>query len=602
MKCFGSIAALETSQFAPGCSISHAETLELQSKRIGQHEGLKVSKHAHRIAEAAKASEWLAGASKADRGAIFTRPQVVELILDLIGYMPSKPLSDFRILEPSAGHGDFLLPIIRRLVKSHGKVTVKSFERLRLSVSAFEIHLESVETARRQVVTLLVSLGVSSVLASKLAEAWIRQGDFLLTDIQQTFTHVAGNPPYVRQEQIPEGLLRQYRAQFKTFYDRADMYVPFFEKGLSLLAPEGVLAFICTDRWTKNKYGGPLRSLISRDFALTQYVDLVDTPAFLADVMTYPSIAVIRRTADRPETRICYRPSLDSHSLEVVAKDLTAKRLPKGSSVYSFGAVVDGDQPWLLSNPARVALVRRLEAAMPTIEEAGCKVGIGVATGNDSVYIGPLNQLDVEDDRKLPLVRTQDIRGGAVVWGGMGVLNPFEADGSVVDLGKYPKFAKYVQKNVQVIKDRNVAKRNPERWFRTIDRIYPELVKVPKLLIPDIKGSANIVFEPGLHYPHHNLYYVISTDWDLRALQSVLTSGIARLFVATYCTEMRGGFLRFQAQYLRRIRIPLWKNVPRDLRSSLRRAAETGDVEAANVATYVLFGLSAEEQEIVAAL
>ena len=47
---------------------------------------------------------------------------------------------------------------------------------------------------------------------------------------------------------------------------------------------------------------------------------------------------------------------------------------------------------------------------MPTLEEAGCKVGIGVATGADQAYIGPFDELDVEPDRKLPLVMTRDIR------------------------------------------------------------------------------------------------------------------------------------------------------------------------------------------------
>ncbi len=58
--------------------------------------------------------------------------------------------------------------------------------------------------------------------------------------------------------------------------------------------------------------------------------------------------------------------------------------------------------------------------------------------------------------------------------------------------------------------------------------------------------------------PHHNLYYVISNTWDLRALQAVLLSGIAKFFVSTYSTKMRGGSLRFQAQYLRHICIPQW--------------------------------------------
>ncbi|PIX60254.1 MAG: hypothetical protein COZ47_08240 [Lysobacterales bacterium CG_4_10_14_3_um_filter_64_11] len=79
-----------------------------------------------------------------------------------------------------------------------------------------------------------------------------------------------------------------------------------------------------------------------------------------------------------------------------------------------------------------------------------------------------------------------------------------------------------------------------------------------KLLIPDIKGEPMVVLDPGRYYPHHNLYYITSDVWDLRALQTVLRSSITVMTVAAYCTRMAGGFLRFQAQYLRRIRLPQW--------------------------------------------
>jgi hypothetical protein len=49
------------------------------------------------------------------RGAVFTRSEVVEFILDLAGYTAGKPLHRARILEPSMGHGDFLAPVIDRL-------------------------------------------------------------------------------------------------------------------------------------------------------------------------------------------------------------------------------------------------------------------------------------------------------------------------------------------------------------------------------------------------------------------------------------------------------------------------------------------------------
>ena len=114
--------------------------------------------------------------------------------------------------------------------------------------------------------------------------------------------------------------------------------------------------------------------------------------------------------------------------------------------------------------------------------------------------------------------------------------------------------------------------------------------------MPDIKGEAHIVYEDGQFYPHHNLYFITAEEWDLRALQAVLLSGIARLFVATYSTRMRGGFLRFQAQYLRRIRVPKWADVPDGIRQELISAAKAQDFAACNHAAFELYGLSEEEQ------
>ncbi|WP_447937249.1 Eco57I restriction-modification methylase domain-containing protein [Thermomonas fusca] len=546
-------------------------------------------------------------ASSSERGAVFTRREVVDFILDLAGYTEDTPLQSAKLLEPSVGHADFLVPAAGRLVRSflaHGGKLVDAPSALATAILGYEVHADSLSKARLSIAAELVRLGISQAGAAELASRWLVLGDFLLAPVLGEFTHIVGNPPYVRQELIPDNLLTAYRDRYATLYDRADLYVPFFERCLGLLAEGGRLSFICTDRWTKNKYGGPLRAMISNGYALTHFVDLIDTPAFLSEVMTYPAITVIERSAPnaipRP-TRVAYRPSIDKSALELLARDMTIAKPGKTSGVLEMAGVVNGSQPWILHAPDRLVLVRRLEESLPTLEEAGCKVGIGVATGNDGVYIAAMKDLDVEPSRKLPLVRTQDLRGGTVSWGGKGVLNPFDANGQLVDLTLFPRFAAYLDQHAGAIKARNVAKKNPQRWFRTIDRIYPELAKTPKLLVPDIKGDAHVVYEDGNLYPHHNLYFITAQDWDLRALQAVLLSGIARLFVATYSTSMRGGFLRFQAQYLRRIRVPQWRDVPEHLRLALRQSAISHDRDAANMATYELYGLNEAERAIVAA-
>jgi hypothetical protein len=164
-----------------------------------------------------------------------------------------------------------------------------------------------------------------------------------------------------------------------------------------------------------------------------------------------------------------------------------------------------------------------------------------------------------------------------------------------VKLEDYPRLSRYVQARKDTIAQRHVAQKTPTQWYRTIDRITPSLTHTPKLLIPDIKGNAQIVYDEGRFYPHHNLYYVTSGTWDLQALQAVLLSSVGRLFVASYSTRMRGGFLRFQAQYLRRIRLPHWHEVSEPLRGELKAAAQALDIEACNRAAFSLYALTSAE-------
>ncbi len=531
-----------------------------------------------------------------ERGAIFTRPEVVEFILDLVGYTADKPLHRSRLLEPSIGQGDFLFPAIERLFRAFRASGDRTNPIIALkdAIRGVELHHKTFEVMKTRLMRVLEAEGLSHQEAATLVSSWLREGDFLLTDFDFNFSHVIGNPPYVRQELIPDILMAEYRRRYATIFDRADLYIPFIEKGLSSLAAGGKLAFICADRWMKNRYGAPLRRLISDHYHLHTYVDMVDTPAFHDDVIAYPGIFVIGKDRSA-QTRFSYRPAIDAEILRPLARAL--REGSKHPDVVEGTGIVSGEEPWIVDSPLQLAVVRRLEAQFPTIEDAGCKVGIGVATGADKIFVAKYDALDVEPSRKLPLAMSRDITSGTVKWRGYGVLNPFEEDGRLASFSEYPKFARYLEEHGEAIKRRHISQKNPGSWYRTIDRIYPSLTYKPKLLLPDIKGEANVVFEEGKLYPHHNLYVLTSDTWDLRALQAVMLSSIAKLFVSTYSTKMRGGYLKFQAQYVRRIRVPHWHAVDNELRKALIAAAHKNDRDACDAAVAALYDLTTSELE-----
>tara|TARA_R110002020_G_scaffold116694_1_gene267309 strand:+ start:5206 stop:7056 length:1851 start_codon:yes stop_codon:yes gene_type:complete len=535
----------------------------------------------------------------ATRGAVFTRREVVDFILDLTGYTSDKPLHLMRALEPSFGEGDFLLPAVERLLEAwEGAGRPDIHTTLANAVVAVELHHASYVKTRRRLMDLLTTRRIGITAARRLAAQWLVCGDFLLSQIEDGLDFVFGNPPYIRHDLIADATLAQYRSRYRTTTGRADIYVAFFERSLTALNPDGQLGFICSDRWMKNQYGGPLRQFVSDDFSLKCYVDMIGTKAFHKDVVAYPAITILARQPAGP-TRIARRPETNSQTLSRLAQSLLE---PESMScdVEEMSNIIDGNRPLIFDQSDGLELVRWLEQRLPLLQDIGCRVGIGVTTGADKAFIEQFDAMDVEPDRKLPLVMTRDIATGSVAWRGFGVINPFNNDGKLVDLKAYPRLCAYLDERKAAIAGRYIARKSPLNWFRTIDRIDPELAGRPKLLIPDIKGKAHVVYEAGNLYPHHNLYYLVSDVWDLHALQAVLVSGIAQLFVGAYSPRMRGDCLRFQAQYLRRIRLPCWRDVELSLRRQLTEAGMAQDVGACVELVAGLYGLSAFQTAVLA--
>src|SRR3990172_8752164 len=90
-------------------------------------------------------------ASATELGAVFTRREVVDFILDLAGYTKEHSLQKYHLLEPSFGNGDFLLPAVDRLltiynasVEGHSNI----IEDLKDAVRAFEVNQNSIEEAK----------------------------------------------------------------------------------------------------------------------------------------------------------------------------------------------------------------------------------------------------------------------------------------------------------------------------------------------------------------------------------------------------------------------------------------------------------------------
>ncbi len=531
---------------------------------------------------------------------MFTRRWVVELILDLVGYRAEADLGAAVIVEPSCGCGAFMNPIVERLAEScarHGR----SLDEMGSAIRGFDLLEHNADHTRKAVMDKLLELGESLDVAERLSGQWIVTDDFLLADhrtIQADF--VVGNPPYIRLEDVPNDVSDAYRRELTTMRGRADIFIGFFERGLSLLKPEGRLAFICADRWMRNQYGARLRSHVVENYAVDNVLVMHDVGAFEEPVAAYPAITVLRNGPQGPAKVVDTAASFDEAAAARLVGWLAGESAEDPASSDSFDAAelptwFSGGDHWPSGSPHGLELIAHLEQNFAPLEDprTRTRVGIGVATGCDEVFVVP-DAKGVEESRLLPLLTAADISSGEPQWGRRYLVNPWDA-GKLVDLADFPGMAAYLEHHGERVRNRHVARKNPTNWHRTIDKIDPGLQARPKLLLPDMKAAAHPVLDEGQFYPHHNLYFVVSDNWDLEVLGGLLLSDVANLFVGAHCVKMRGGTYRFQAQYLRKIRVPDPTTIPVDASDQLRSAFKQRDASAATAAAWPLYGLSATD-------
>lgn len=477
--------------------------------------------------------------SGVSHGDVFTSSTAVSFILDLIGYTSDRDLSGYRILEPSFGSGEFLLEIQKRLIESAKIFNFNATKIMTQNVYGCEIDNRKYASC----------INLIRILMPGYEPINLKQEDFLLSSWAITFDYIVGNPPYIRYENIPDIKRSEYKNSFSTFHYRCDLYVLFYEHSLHLLSEGGKHCFICSNRWLKNEYGRKLRYLISTSFNLEYIIDVEQLDVFKEAVLAYPSITMISYRTKYQETKIVKIPRL---------QDL---KIPM--TTFSRSGKIRETDNW------ENLFIRDGSERLSLIEQMGFTVGIGVATGADKLFISPCLKGKIEDELLLPIINARDLTGNILNWRGLYLLNPYKDDSSLIDLDQYPKAKNYLEGIRPALERRHIVK-NGRCWYSLIDRVKPNLVSTPKILLPDISGNRVVFVDEGRFYPAHNIYYITGNNRiDLELLAAILMSDFVREQLECISNKMNGGLPRWQSQILKKLHLPDIFNISSELKDTL---------------------------------
>jgi hypothetical protein len=211
-----------------------------------------------------------------------------------------------------------------------------------------------------------------------------------------------------------------FAQRYASYHGVADLYVYFYERGLDLLAPDGKLSYIVTNKWLRAGYGEPLRRLFSERAEFEEITDFGHAPIF-EDADTFPCIIVAHRRraaagSDGPQVRVCRVPR-DRPTALSLDQYIEEHGYPIPWSRYDA-------RPWSLEPPAVDALMAKIrERGVALTEFVGAKPYRGVLTGlNEAFLIDDATRLDlIRDDPGCaaiikPYLRGQDIKRWVPAW------------------------------------------------------------------------------------------------------------------------------------------------------------------------------------------
>ena len=305
-------------------------------------------------------------------------PAVASGILDAVGWTADADLSRGRLLEPAAGSGEFVVQAAVRLVGScRSRGITPTADRLCPRITAFELHPRAASDAKRRVHTSLLETGIDSTTASVCADTWIRTADFLLSDRPNPgYTHVVGNPPYIRWSKLPSLLRSRYEERLPRQVTRGDLFLPFLDRSFEDLLPTGRCGFLCSDRWRYMAFADGFRRRWLPWLDILSNVSVNAADVFDRRVDTYPSILI------------------------------AAKRTTKAKNGPLTG-----------------------NCRGQTLAELKCVIKAGPALGHSPAFVLESHEDDVETELLRPWIAAQEILDGAVEWQGRRVVVMFDSRG-----------------------------------------------------------------------------------------------------------------------------------------------------------------------------
>jgi hypothetical protein len=396
------------------------------------------------------------------------------------------------------------------------------------------------------------------------------------------FDVVVGNPPYVKLQNFKRvhGDMARFLAEpperggryESTQTGNFDLYLPFIERGISLLNPKGRLGYIAPSLWTVNEYGAGLRAHIARGRHLYGWIDFGSFQVF-EEATTYTALQFYAR-APADAVRIARVPDGVVPANPWVGDD----------AALPYGRLDFGDR-WLLVVGLERTLIDRLDATCLRLEHPGVTRGIfvGIQTSADAIYHlkkrGPGRYLcdppgkgaqpyeaQIEDAVMKPLVSGTEAKRYVTPRTDTYLLFPYRVgpDGATLISAsematQFPLAWSYLRSWERELRRRENGAFEDDQWWRFGRHQNLDKQELPKLIVAQTVPSLRLCADAAGEFYLNNVRVngiVPARQEDLWWLLGVLNSLVCDFVFRRIAKPKDGGYFEANRQFIAPLPIP----------------------------------------------
>lgn len=230
-------------------------------------------------------------------GRVYTPSFIVKNILDLSGYCGGNILHK-HVMDNSCGDGAFLVEIVDR----YCKMAIKQGLSKPIIAKELSEYIHGIEVDGNEHKKCLKNVNCIAQKYEIIDVDWdiICADTLKINKYQGKMDFVLGNPPYIRVHNLGKAFDNVKRFTFAQS-GMTDLYIVFYEIGLSMLKSDGVLGYITPSSYFNSVAGVYMRKYLVQENLLDKIVNLKHFQAF--NSMTYTTITILKKLRTEKTTK-----------------------------------------------------------------------------------------------------------------------------------------------------------------------------------------------------------------------------------------------------------------------------------------------------------